>query len=161
MRQLLLAVPYRGRCSCLESLLIAWESQGLTFPCSLPLEPIGDVSILQTRASYPTWSHGIIAKAAGLPDATIAALQRGHIPSDLRADEAAAVSLAAELLEGRGDVSDATYAIAAGQLGVRGIFEVIATVGFYRTLATVVNTFKVPVPPSEVDPFGSSATDAT
>jgi hypothetical protein len=44
---------------------------------------------------------------------------------------------------------------------VRGIFEVIATVGLYRTLATVVNTFKVPVPPSVVDPFGPSATDAT
>jgi 4-carboxymuconolactone decarboxylase len=43
-------------------------------------------------------------------------------------------------------VSDETYARALAELGEVGVVEVVATAGYYSTLATVMNTARTPAP---------------
>lgn len=104
--------------------------------------------VQRAGAKYPAWSHQY-------PAATIEALLRGARPDDLLADELAALDVCEDLLASpAGAVRDATYAGAIDALGgERGVFELLAVVGMYRTLAGIVNTFRVPVPPGEADPF--------
>jgi len=98
-----------------------------------------------------------IGKAAGLSETTIEDLRCKRWPQDMTPDEAAALRVAAELLEGRGPgaVSEKVYEDALRSMGKRGVFEVVTISGFYSTLSRIVNTFQVPVPSGELRPFSS------
>ena len=59
--------------------------------------------------------------------------------------EQASVDLVACVLDGAA-LDDATYAPLASRLGVPPMIEVIALVGYYRTLADLMQVFDVGVP---------------
>ena len=79
--------------------------------------------------------------AADIPDA----IEDGRRPAGLDAVESAAVDAAQALLR-TGGIGDALFATLRGHLGERGVIELVAFVGYYCTLAMILNTGRIPVP---------------
>jgi len=46
----------------------------------------------------------------------------------------------------RGDLDDAEYQEAVGQIGTAGLFELLTLVGYYAALALQLRVFRVPAP---------------
>ena len=93
------------------------------------------------------WSyHHPLALEAGLDPAIVEALAEGRRPDGIDGDAAAVWDVLDELFRTRG-VSDATWAAAVDRLGEVGVVEVVATAGYYTTLAVVMNAARTPAPP--------------
>lgn len=92
------------------------------------------------------WSyHHPLALAAGLDPAIVEALAEARRPEGLDDDAAAVWDVLDELFRTR-RVSDATWAAAVGRLGEVGVVELLATAGYYTTLAAVMNAAGTPAP---------------
>jgi 4-carboxymuconolactone decarboxylase len=104
--------------------------------------------------------HHPLALAAGLDPAVADAIAENRRPDGMDAAAAAVWDLLDELYRTR-RVSDATYARAVAELGEVGVVEVVATAGYYTTLATVMNTARTPAPggPLLPDVRGTGAGD--
>jgi 4-carboxymuconolactone decarboxylase len=89
--------------------------------------------------------HHPLALAAGLDPAIADAIAAGRRPQDMDAAAAVVWDLLDELHRTRG-VCDETYGRAIGALGDVGVVEVVATAGYYTTLAMVMNTARTPAP---------------
>ncbi|OZM77099.1 carboxymuconolactone decarboxylase family protein [Pseudonocardia sp. MH-G8] len=89
--------------------------------------------------------HHPLALAAGLDPAVADAIAHDRRPDET--DEAAAVvwDLLDELHRTKG-VTDATYGRALAELGEAGVVELVATAGYYTTLAMVMNVARTPAP---------------
>ena len=104
--------------------------------------------------------HHPLALEAGLDPAVADAIAENRRPDGMDAAAAAVWDLLDELYRTR-RVSDATYARAVAELGEVGVVEVVATAGYYTTLATVMNTARTPAPggPLLPDVRGTGAGD--
>lgn len=92
------------------------------------------------------WSHHRpLAVDAGLDPAVADAIAEGRRPLGLDPAAAAVWDLVDELHRTR-VVTDGTYARALAELGEAGVVEVVATAGYYTTLAMVLNTAGTPAP---------------
>ena len=101
------------------------------------------------------WTHHLpLAVAAGVPEAACADLLAGERPRGLPDDLDVALRVVVEL-QTHHRVSDDTYRSAVGAFGEAGVVEITTTVGYYTTLAMVMNVAKAPSP-SAVE-FGASA----
>ena len=89
--------------------------------------------------------HHPLALQAGLDPAVADAIAEGRRPEGMDPAAAAAWDLLDELHRTRG-VSDGTYARAVAELGEGGVVELVATAGYYTTLAVVMNTARTPAP---------------
>jgi 4-carboxymuconolactone decarboxylase len=91
------------------------------------------------------WGHHVpLARATGLDEDVIAAVRDGGTftgPDDVRA-----VWRMVSELEYRRGVSDSTVDAALHAVGDAGVVEVIATAGYYTTLAMTMNAARTPVP---------------
>lgn len=91
------------------------------------------------------WGHHVpLARAAGLSEVVIAAVRDdGAVtgPDDVRA-----VWQFIGELEDRHVVTDATFDALLHSVGDTGVVELIATVGYYTTLAMTMNAARTPVP---------------
>lgn len=91
------------------------------------------------------WGHHVpLARAARLDEDVIAAIRDGEDvtgPDDVRA----VWRFVAELAD-RHALSDETFDAAMHAVGDTGVVEVIATVGYYTTLAMTMNAACTPVP---------------
>lgn len=89
--------------------------------------------------------HHPLALEAGLGPDVVEAISRAE-----RADHADEVVLAVwdvvDDLQKNQTVDDDHYAAAAALLDERGLVEIVATVGYYTTLAMVMNTARTPPP---------------
>ena len=107
------------------------------------------------------WSfHHPLALEAGLDPSVADALAEDRRPEGMDAAAEAVWDLLDELYRSR-RVSDETYARALAELGEIGVVEVVATAGYYSTLATVMNTARTPAPggPYLPDVRGAGAED--
>ncbi|QNN54567.1 carboxymuconolactone decarboxylase family protein [Nocardioides mesophilus] len=90
------------------------------------------------------WAHHHpLALAAGLPPDVVEAV--GEDRREETTDQA--VALVWELvdqLQRRGGIDDDVYARAVRQLGEEGVIEVVVAVGYYTTLALVMNVARTP-----------------
>lgn len=104
--------------------------------------------------------HHPLALEAGLDPAVADAIAEHRRPEGMDAAAAALWDLLDELYRTR-RVPDATYARAVAELGEVGVVEVVATAGYYTTLATVMNTARTPAPggPLLPDVRGTGAGD--
>jgi 4-carboxymuconolactone decarboxylase len=92
------------------------------------------------------WSyHHPLALEAGLDPAVADALAEGRRPDGMDDAAAAVWDVLDELFRTR-QVSDAAWAAAVARLGETGVVEVVATAGYYTTLATVMNAARTPAP---------------
>ena len=94
------------------------------------------------------WSvHAPLAQEVGLPVAVIQALAEGRRPAALSTDEAIVYDFFVELQQSR-TVSDSTYAAAIDTFGEPGVIDLIALIGYYATLAMIMNVARTPAPAS-------------
>jgi len=95
---------------------------------------------------YEWWTHEPPARAAGVAPATIDAIAAGQVPPKLDQGEAVVFELCAALFAD-GRVSDALYARAIAVLGEPGLIDLVSAVGYYTTLALIMNVARTALPP--------------
>lgn len=98
------------------------------------------------------WAHHHpLALAAGLEPGVVSAVGEGRRPAT--ADPAVRVVWqVVDLLLRTGGVDDETYAGAVGLLGEERLVETVVAVGYYTTLALVMNVARTPPEPGAVLP---------
>jgi 4-carboxymuconolactone decarboxylase len=89
------------------------------------------------------WAYHVPeARKAGVPAATMAALSDRRAPGDADKDAGLIVDYVRQLLvEHR--AAEATVAALRGRLGVPGVVDLTATIGYYAMLACTLNAFEV------------------
>jgi len=129
------------------ALLAAWASlRNHVVSADVLGKQISEVAILRTghhmRSRYE-WSHHVSrGRACGMSDARIASI--AGATAQMSAEDAT-VAIAVDQLFALGRLEpDALEALAA-LVGVKGVFDVMATVGMYSTLGFIVNTFETPL----------------
>ena len=116
-----------------------------------------EVAILRvaqrSAATYAFTQHAAIAASVGVADAQIAALERGHSPSDLFDElERAALAFADQVLD-EPRVSPEIFARLGQYLPARQIIELLLTAGCFRMMSRLVTVFELELEP----PFGAEA----
>lgn len=123
--------------------------QYLRFEGILPAD-VREVAILAAAREMDCafeWSaHEPMARAAGVPEQTMAAIAERRALEGLSASERTAIAFARESLQ-RHRVSDAVFAAAEAAWGTRGVVELVTTIGYYTMLATVLNAAEIPPDP--------------
>ena len=98
-----------------------------------------------TDNAFERHAHERVGRAAGLADDELAALADGTFaPAD--AGEQAAYALCRRLLEDRARLDDDDYADLSRTLGTTALTELVVLVGYYRTLAQLMDVHDVGVP---------------
>lgn len=120
----------------------------LRFKTRIPA-PLLEIAILVTArhwtAQYEWYAHARLAEKAGVARATIDAIARGALPPGLTADEALVHGFALQVLE-HGAPDDAMFAQARERFGLDGTLDLVALIGYYSTIALVLNAAQIPVP---------------
>jgi 4-carboxymuconolactone decarboxylase len=107
------------------------------------------------RQDYEWVTHEPLARAAGVAPATMEAIKTGTVPPSLPGDEAVIFELCAVLFAD-GRVPDALYARAHDVLGEAGLIDVVSAVGYYSTLALIMNVTRTALPEGTTGPQWSS-----
>jgi 4-carboxymuconolactone decarboxylase len=89
--------------------------------------------------------HAPLAAAEGLARDVIDAIAEGRLPAAPGDDEALVHDFFFELSRARA-VSDATYARAVDAFGEQGVVDLVALIGYYTTLAMIMNVARTPLP---------------
>jgi 4-carboxymuconolactone decarboxylase len=98
-----------------------------------------------TDSAFERHAHERVARATGLTDDELAALSDGtFLPAD--PVEESAYALCRRLLDDRSRLTDEEYADLVGVLGTTTITELVTLVGYYRTLAQLLDVFDVGAP---------------
>jgi 4-carboxymuconolactone decarboxylase len=97
-------------------------------------------------AKYAWSAHVPLARAAGLPEATIDAIRARKRPDELRDDETVIYDLVAELLATK-TLSAAMFERATAAFGRDGVIEAVSCAGFYGMVGLIVNAFDIPPQP--------------
>jgi len=109
-----------------------------------------ELAVLLTARAWTQqfeWAlHSEIAAEQGVPRAVIDAIAAGRKPRALPAPDAAVYSFFVELRD-RQTVTDKTYSRAVAQLGEAGVIDLIGVIGYYSTLAMIMNVARTPLPP--------------
>lgn len=101
-----------------------------------------------TGSAFEAYAHERVGRAVGLTEDEIAALADGSFTSaDPR--ERAAYDFCRHLLDDGGHLDDDSYAAYADALGTTTMTELIVLVGYYRTLAQLLDVFDVGAPEEE------------
>jgi 4-carboxymuconolactone decarboxylase len=119
------------------------------FENSLP-DRLKELAIIVTArhwtAQFEWWAHRRLALEAGLDPAICDAVAAGRRPAKLAEDEAAVYDFASSLLAA-GQVSDAQFKAVADRFGERGVIDLVGTIGYYCTVALILNVDRYPLPP--------------
>lgn len=126
----------------------------IRFESGLP-GPLRELTILATAyewdCAYEWAAHEPIARGEGVGDDAIdVAMQRGTL-ADLDEPDAGVVRYVRELLREHA-VADETFRDTTDALGVQGVVELTATIGYYSMLACVLDAFEVQ-PDDQTGPF--------
>ena len=113
---------------------------------------ITEFTILMTSRRWTQqfeWdSHYDLALKAGVDSEILAAIRDGRRPAGMSADEEAAYDFCSELAQNQ-SVTDATYERAVKSFGEQGVIDLASTVGYYTTLAMIMNVARTPLPPGK------------
>ena len=97
------------------------------------------------KSEYEWQVHARAAAQAGIDAEAIRAIRDGRRPEKLERDEAAVYDFSTELLRTH-EVSDATFAAAREVLGERALVDLMALMGYYQTVAMMLNVDRHPLP---------------
>jgi len=106
----------------------------------------------QWTQQYEYDVHRVNGAKAGIKQETIDAITQGRRPENMTADEEIAYDFFTELTQNHG-VSDATYARAAAKFGEQGVIDTTGLVGYYTTLAMIMNVARSPLPAGKTPPL--------
>ena len=104
------------------------------------------------RSGHEWAAHAPLARAEGVTEEIIDALQRGERPSFEREDEEVIHAFVSELVTTR-RIGDAKYAEAVALIGEEQMVELVNTCGYYIGLAAMLNAFDVHPPKGLEDPW--------
>ena len=117
----------------------------LRYDAALP-PPLREMVILLTarlhRQSFEWSVHEPIARREGLSASIIAAIESDRRPDGMTQDETLVFEFFAEL-HSTHDVCDATYAAAIEAFGEQGVIDLVGLIGYYGTLALIMNATRV------------------
>ncbi len=102
--------------------------------------------------------HARVAAEAGIAQATLDKIKTGIRPDFESADEGVVYEFVSELLRLH-RVSDATYSRALDLLGIVGVVDLTALVGYYSMVALTLNAHAIPLPEDAPDPLPVAALD--
>jgi 4-carboxymuconolactone decarboxylase len=109
-------------------------------------DPVRELAILTTArefdCAYEWAAHEPIAREAGVRDEAIEVVAERGSPDALTATEALVVEYGRHLFGDRA-VPDPLFEDAKVEFGVEGVVELTATMGYYSTIACVLNAFEV------------------
>jgi 4-carboxymuconolactone decarboxylase len=126
----------------------------LRFHNSVPQKLVEMTTIMAARqfAQQYEWdAHYPLALKAGLAADTANAIAAGRRPGSLADDEEVAYNFVAELLQNK-SVSDQTYASMTAKFGEQGVIDTTGLVGYYSTLAMILNVARAPGQPGSTAP---------
>lgn len=110
---------------------------------------VREIAILAVAAAtcsdFERHAHERVGRAVGLADEELRTLAGGTFMSRDPV-EASAYALCRRLLEGRSRLTDDEYDDLRAALGTTAITELVVLVGYYRTLAQLLDVFDVGVP---------------
>jgi 4-carboxymuconolactone decarboxylase len=92
-------------------------------------------------SAFERTAHEAVGATCGLTEAEMRAVREGGDPELADPVEAAGLSLARALLSG--DVDDETWAACVPPLDATAVFELVALVGYYATLALQMRVLRV------------------
>ena len=98
-----------------------------------------------TDCAFELYAHARVGRAAGLDGDELAALDEARFSSSDPVEEAA-YGFCRRLLDGRSRLTDTEYDELRTTLGTRTITELVVLVGYYRTLAQLLDVYDVGVP---------------
>lgn len=117
-----------------------------------------EIAILQvataTQSDFERYAHERVGRAAGLSEAELAALRTGTFFSADSRKEQAVYGLCERLMAGQ-VIDSAAFEETANVLDVEEILEVTILVGYYRTLAQMMDVFNVQAPAEQPLPSHS------
>jgi 4-carboxymuconolactone decarboxylase len=90
--------------------------------------------------------HYTSALKAGVKQADVEAIAAGRRPRTLEPDESAVYDFVVELYK-KNAVSDATYARVVDKIGEKGVVEIVGLLGYYTTIADMMNVDRTPLHP--------------
>jgi len=96
-------------------------------------------------AEYELYAHTALARHAGLSDDDVATLLVGDTPDSLNVRERLAAEVARQLSAAH-RVPDKLYLEAEKAFGAKGLFDIVALMGQYQTVCTLLTLFDVPAP---------------
>jgi 4-carboxymuconolactone decarboxylase len=99
----------------------------------------------QWTQQYEYDVHMPLALQAGIQQDVVDAITAGRRPAGMSAEEEIAYDFFTELQQNQ-SVTDATYARAVARFGEQGVIDMTGLVGYYTTLAMVMNVARTPVP---------------
>jgi 4-carboxymuconolactone decarboxylase len=97
------------------------------------------------RAEYEWWAHARLARAAGVSDTVVDAIQRRQPPDFELDDELTVYRFASEMVDTGGSRPE-TYQAALALLGEAGVVELVALCGYYCLVSLTLNAFNVDLP---------------
>ena len=89
--------------------------------------------------------HAPLARDAGLDASIVDDIAAGRRPAGMDGEEAILYDVFVEL-HGMRTLSDATYARAVEAFGEQGLIDLLGAVGYYTTLAMIMNVAGTPLP---------------
>ncbi len=108
----------------------------------------------QWTQQYEYDVHQVNGAKAGIKQETISAITEGRRPAGMEPDEEIVYDFCSELRQNQ-SVSDATYARAVSKFGEQGVIDTTALVGYYTTLAMIMNVARSPLPEGKKAPLAS------
>jgi 4-carboxymuconolactone decarboxylase len=96
-------------------------------------------------SDYEVYAHRMVALAAGISSSDADALAAGRCPQQLGHDAELAFALVHQLTVEH-HVEETLYDQALATFGEQGLFDIVALMGVYLTVCSVLNLFAVPAP---------------
>lgn len=127
-----------------------WQALGalLRFGTSLPPR-VSELAIVVTARRWNSqieWHiHAQAARAAGIADAVLDAIQSRATPSFDSRDDEVVYEFARQLQE-TGQVDPALYAEAVARWQAVGVVELTAVIGYYTMVSMTLNAHEIPMP---------------
>jgi 4-carboxymuconolactone decarboxylase len=106
------------------------------------------ITVRHASAAYAWAVHEPLARKAGVSGDVIDAIHEKRKPSFAKADEKAIHDAVTELLH-TNKISDDAYQALIQQFGLPETIEIVACVGLYCMVGSVINAFEVPTPNGE------------
>lgn len=117
---------------------------------------VREIAILQvahaTGSTFEWWAHERVGRAVGLTEDEVMQLSLGGFEASDPVESAAAGYCSTLLTSS--EVSDAEYEAAAARLTAEQMIDLAVLVGYYRTLAQLMEVFRIGVPGRESAPVG-------
>jgi len=126
----------------------------LRFNSVLPQKLVNMIALLTSRyytQQYEWDGNYPLSLKSGLSAEIANAIGDGRRPEHIGGDDELVYNFVTELLQNK-SVSDPTYAGLVGKFGEQGVIDATATVGYYSTLAMVMNVARAPGQPDSKAP---------